>query len=94
MNVNKDTIIDAVHATGETTSRAQAERLVMNVFDVITSHMRDGNRVMVAGFGIFEAKHVSARTARNPRTGETVDVPARNKAKFTPAKALKDAVNQ
>lgn len=93
MNTNLDSIIDAVHEQGETTSRAQAERIVRNTFDVITRHLKDGNRVMVAGFGIFEAKHVSARTARNPRTGDTVEVPARNKAKFTPAKALKDAIN-
>jgi DNA-binding protein HU-beta len=54
--------------------------------------MKDGDSVSVAGFGIFEAKMRAKREARNPRTGETVTVPAMRVPKFRAAKALKDSV--
>ena len=54
--------------------------------------MSSGEEVSVAGFGIFEAKTRAARTARNPRTGESIKVPAMKTPKFRAAKALKDAV--
>ena len=54
--------------------------------------MKKGGEVSVAGFGIFSVKGRAARTARNPKTGETVKVAAKKVPKFRPAKALKDAV--
>jgi DNA-binding protein HU-beta len=53
---------------------------------------RKGEEVSIAGLGIFAVKTRAARTARNPRTGETVQVPSMKVPKFRAAKALKDAV--
>ena len=89
--MNKADIIDKVHQELGTT-KADAERAVDTVFDSITDALKDGVQVSVAGFGIFEAKMRAAREARNPRTGETVPVPAMRVPKFRPAKALKDTV--
>jgi DNA-binding protein HU-beta len=89
--MNKADIINQVHeALGGT--KADAERAVDTVFDGITNAMKDGEQVSVAQFGIFEAKMREARTARNPRTGESVPVPAMRVPKFRAAKGLKDTV--
>ncbi len=89
--MNKADIISAVHEVLGTT-KADAERAVEKVFSSIEQTMKDGDSVSVAGFGIFEAKLRAKREARNPRTGETVMVPAMRVPKFRAAKALKDSV--
>jgi DNA-binding protein HU-beta len=89
--MNKADIIAKVHEVLGTT-KADAERVVEAVFGSIESAMKDGDAVSVAGFGIFEAKMRAAREARNPRTGETVKVPAMRAPKFRAAKGLKDSV--
>jgi len=89
--MNKAALVDKVHGVLEGT-KAEAERAVDTVFDSITASLKSGEEVSVAGFGIFEAKMRAARTARNPRTGETLQVPAMRTPKFRAAKALKEAV--
>jgi DNA-binding protein HU-beta len=89
--MNKQAIIDAIHeAIGGT--KAGAEKAVDVMIESITKTLKSGDEVSVAGLGIFSAKTRAARTARNPRTGESVNVPAMKVPKFRPAKALKDAV--
>lgn len=89
--MNKADIISTVHEVLGST-KADAERVVDTVFNSIEKAMKDGDSVSVAGFGIFEAKLRAKREARNPRTGETVTVPAMRVPKFRAAKALKDSV--
>ena len=89
--MNKADIISKVQDTLGGT-RADAERAVETVFDCIVNTIKDGEQVSVAGFGIFEAPRHEARQARNPRTGEMVDVPAMRRPKFRASKTLKDAV--
>jgi len=74
------------------TTRADAERAIETVIDCITTALKGGDEVSVAGLGIFVAKPRPARTGRNPRTGETIKIAATRTPKFRPAKALKDAV--
>ena len=69
------------------------ERIVNAVFEEIVEAMASGNRVELRGFGAFSVKKRDARTGRNPRTGESINIPASNQAKFRPGKALKDALN-
>lgn len=89
--MNKQTLIDQVHeAIGGT--KASAEKAVDTIVDNIVSTLQKGEEVSIAGLGIFSAKERAARTARNPRTGEAVQVPAMRVPKFRAAKALKDAV--
>jgi DNA-binding protein HU-beta len=89
--MNKQAIADAVQEKLGGT-KADAERAVETVFDTIAASLTKGDDVSVAGFGIFSAKMRAARTARNPRTGESIQVPAMRVPKFKAGKALKDAV--
>ena len=73
-------------------TKADGERAVEVIIATITSELQAGNEVSLAGLGIFSAKMRAARTARNPRTGEPIQVPAMRVPKFRAAKALKEAV--
>ena len=73
-------------------TKADAERAVETVISCITDGLKGGDEVSIAGLGIFSAKARPARTGRNPRTGETIKIPATRTPKFRAAKALKDAV--
>ena len=73
-------------------SKADGERAMETMIEAITGSLTQGEEVSVAGLGIFSAKMRAARTARNPRTGEPIQVPAMRVPKFRAAKALKDAV--
>ena len=89
--MNKQAIIEAVHETLDGT-KVQAEKVVDTIFDSIISTLKKGEDVSIAGFGIFSAKMRAARTARNPRTGEPISVPAMRVPKFRASKSLKDTV--
>ena len=90
--MNKQSLVDMVQEKLGGT-KVQAEEIVNGMFDAIVNSMKAGNDVSIAGFGVFAVKAQAARTARNPRTGEAVQVPAKKAPKFKAAKALKDAVN-
>ncbi len=89
--MNKQAIAEAVHVKLGGT-KAQAEELVDMIIDSIVSTLKKGDEVSIAGLGIFSTKTRAARQARNPRTGESIQVPAMRVPKFRAAKALKDAV--
>lgn len=89
--MNKANIVEKVQEVLGGT-RADADRAVECVIESITTGLRSGEEVSIAGLGIFVAKARPARTGRNPRTGETIKIAATRTPKFRPAKALKDAV--
>jgi DNA-binding protein HU-beta len=90
--MNKADLIEKVYDSGEFQSKAGAERAVELVFESIKESVRNGDKVSIAGFGIFQKKEFSARDARNPRTGEMVKVAAHGRVKFAPALAFKELV--
>jgi len=90
--VNKAQLIDAV-AMKLDISRRSAGDTVDAVLDGITGAIISGDKVSLTGFGTFETTRRAARTARNPRTGASVAVPAATVPKFRPGQALKDEVN-
>jgi len=69
------------------------ERIVNTIFDEITDALSKGNRVELRGFGAFSVRSRSSRTGRNPKTGEPVDVPAKNVPYFKTGKQLRDKLN-
>lgn len=89
--MNKANIVDKVHAVLDTT-KADAERAVDTVVEAIVEGLKSGDEVSIAGLGIFSAKMRPARTGRNPRTGESIQIKAMRVPKFRAAKALKDSV--
>ncbi len=89
--MNKQALIDAVNMKIGGT-KTIAEQAVDTVVDSIVSTLKQDGEVSIAGLGIFSTKKRAARTARNPRTGASIQVPAMRVPKFRAAKALKDAV--
>lgn len=70
------------------------ERIVATVFDEIGDALARGDRVELRGFGAFSVRHRSARTGRNPRTGEEVEVPDKNVPYFKTGKDLRERLNE
>ncbi|MGR3540824.1 MAG: integration host factor subunit beta [Hasllibacter sp.] len=70
------------------------ERIVNTVFSEITRAMSRGDRVELRGFGAFSTKQREARTGRNPRTGESVEVEAKSVPFFKAGKALRERLNE
>ncbi len=91
ITMNKAGIVDAVHAVLGGT-KVQAEQAVEAMLNGIIDSLKKGEEVSIAGLGIFSVKQRAAREARNPRTGEAIQVAAMKVPKFRAAKALKDAV--
>ena len=90
--MNKSELIDAV--SGQTgVAKTDAARAVDAVFDAIGGALKSGDSVALVGFGTFAVKTRAARSGRNPRTGETIEIAASNMPVFKAGKALKDAVN-
>ena len=89
--MNKTELIAAVaEKTGLT--KKDAERVVSATFETVTETLQKGEKVQVFGFGNFEVKTREARVGRNPRTKETIEIPASKQPVFKASKALKDAV--
>ena len=90
--MNKNELIDAI-AGGSGLSKADAGRALEAFLGSVTSTLASGGSVKITGFGTFSVSHRAATTGRNPRTGESIQIPASKRPKFTVGKALKDAVN-
>ena len=73
-------------------TKKDAEAAVNSALNAITNALKEGDKVQLVGFGSFEVKSRAARTGRNPRTKEVVEIPASKVPVFKAGKALKDAV--
>ncbi len=74
-------------------SKKDAEAALKAFTETVTKTLKKGGKVQLVGFGTFEVTKRSARTGRNPRTGETMKIKASKAPKFKAGKALKDALN-
>lgn len=90
--MNKTELSSAV-ATKADLTRKQAEVAVNAMVEVIGEALAKGEKVQLVGFGSFEVKDRPARKARNPRTGEEIDIAASKAPVFKAGKALKDKVS-
>ncbi|WP_345295664.1 HU family DNA-binding protein [Luteimonas vadosa] len=91
-HMNKNDLVEAV-ASEANLSKADAGRAVDAVVSSVTSALKRGDSVSVLGFGTFTVRDRAARTGRNPRTGEEINIAASKNPAFKAGKALKDAVN-
>lgn len=90
--MNKSELIDAVAEKADI-SKAAAARAVDALFDVVAKSLKDGESVTLLGFGTFTVRERAARSGRNPRTGEAIQINASVLPVFKPGKALKELVN-
>ncbi|HXX53488.1 MAG TPA: HU family DNA-binding protein [Thermodesulfovibrionales bacterium] len=91
--MTKSALIDKVAEKVEGLTRKQTEIIVDTVFDGIKDALAKGEKIEIRGFGNFRLKQRRPRRARNPKTGEGVDVPSKRVLHFKVGKALKDALN-
>lgn len=89
--MNKTELIAAAAEQSGLTKK-DAEKVLNAALGAIAGAVAEGDRVQLSGFGIFERKERPARTARNPRTGEPMEVAASSSVAFKPSKTLKDSL--
>ena len=90
--MNKSELIDTV-ADSADLSKAAATQAVDTVLSAISKSLKNGDQVTLVGFGTFLVRARAARTGRNPRTGDEIQIAAQKVPAFKAGKALKDAVN-
>ena len=90
--MNKKELAEAM-AEAADISQAAAARALDGMIEAVTKALQDGETVSIIGFGTFLVRDRAARTGRNPKTGETIQIAASKSPAFKAGKALKDAVN-
>lgn len=95
--MNKSELVEALAEKMDTT-KVDARRTIDAIFDttdgVLTRTLKQGDRVQITGFGTFETRKRKARTGRNPRTGEEIQIGPTISPSFRAGKALKEAVKK
>ena len=89
-DVNKKCVVEEKNTK---VTEAVTGDVIKSFVSVSTDALKNGKQVVLSGFGIFKASQRAATTARNPATGETIQVPAKMVPKFKASKVLKDALN-
>ena len=90
--MTKAELIDSI-STKIDLPKQTAERIVNTIFDDIVAALKSGDKVNISGFGTFQISDRKARTGRNPKTGEAIQISASRSAKFKAGKVLKDSLN-
>jgi DNA-binding protein HU-beta len=90
--MTKAEMIEAIAAKADV-SKSASEKVLKAFIEVVKEELGKGEKVTLVGFGTFSVANRPARTGRNPRTGETINIAASNVPKFKPGKALKDSLN-
>ncbi|HNS31687.1 MAG TPA: HU family DNA-binding protein [bacterium] len=85
--IRKDLIEDVVYKTG--LNKTIVKEVVDTFLETLAKSLSEGSRVELRGFGVFDIKKMKTKKARNPRTGETVIIPERNKIVFKASKIFK-----
>lgn len=92
--MTKSELIALMAARSTALKIADVERIVEVILTTMTDALAEGRRIELRGFGSFMVKERAARTARNPRTGSSVTVPARRSLSFKAGKQLRDRLNE
>ncbi|MBP3143008.1 HU family DNA-binding protein [Aliivibrio fischeri] len=90
--MNKTQLIDAIAERADL-SKAQAKAALEATLEGVTGALKDGEQVQLIGFGTFKVNNRAARTGRNPKTGEEIQIKAAKVPAFVAGKALKESVN-
>jgi DNA-binding protein HU-beta len=89
--MNKADLIDSIIAQSGL-GKSEVAKVLEAYSDIVTKTLQSGDQIVIPGLGTFCVSNRAARTGRNPRTGEALEIPATRVPKFKPAKALKEAV--
>jgi len=91
--MTKADLVESVAREAEMTKK-DAEQLVEIVFESIVGSLNKGEKIELRGFGSFRVRERNARKGRNPKTGDSVSIPAKRVAYFKPGKELKELINK
>ena len=91
--VTKSELVQAVSERSPELTRREAEMVVNTIFECMRDALVEGDRIEIRGFGSFQVRLRAARTARNPRTGDVVDITEKRVPFFKVGKELKERVN-
>jgi integration host factor subunit beta len=91
--MTKADLVEQVAREAEMTKK-DAEQLVEIILKSITDSLNRGEKIELRGFGSFRVRERNSRRGRNPKTGDSVDIPAKRVAYFKPGKELKELINQ
>ena len=91
--MNKSELVEAI-ANGSGVTKADANRVLDTFMATVTDTLKSGDQVVLPGFGSFSTGNRSARTGRNPQTGQAIQIKASRVAKFKAGKSLKEAVQE
>ncbi len=91
--MTKADLVERVAQEADMTKK-DAEQLVEIIFESIVTTLNKGEKIELRGFGSFRVRHRDARKGRNPKTGASVDIPAKRVAYFKPGKELKEVINK
>jgi len=89
--MNKKELVESMAGAADI-SKADAEKALNGMLAAVTGALANKDKVTLVGFGTFSTVDRSARKAKNPRTGDEIDIPAKTVAKFKPGSKLADAV--
>jgi integration host factor subunit beta len=91
--MTRSALIEKVAEKVEGLTLKQTDIVIETVFDSIKEALKRGEKIEIRGFGNFRLKERQPRKARNPKTGESVDVPQKRAVRFKAGKALREALN-
>jgi len=92
--MTKSSLIEKISEKVEGLSKKQTEVVIETIFESIKETLSKGGKVEIRGFGNFRLRSRNARKARNPKTGEAVDVPPKKVPYFKVGKELREMVNR
>ena len=90
--MNRTELISAM-AENTNMTKVDVEKALKAFIDTVTEELKNGGKVQLVGFGTFEVTERAERQGRNPKTGETITIPASKSPKFKAGRSLKDIVN-
>ncbi len=90
--MNKKELIESIAGAADI-SKAAAEKALNATLTAVAESLKKGDKVTLEGFGTFSVAKREARTGRNPQTGKSIKIPAKNVAKFKAGSKLSDAIN-
>ena len=92
MKMNKGDLINRI-AENTSLTKVQATEALNCVLNSVEESLKEGDKVTIVGFGTFTCTNRAARVGRNPQTGASINIPAKNVVKFKPGKELMEGVN-
>lgn len=91
--MTRSDLVDALAAQFEHLPHRDADMVVKAILEAMTESLVQGHRIEIRGFGSFSMNHRPARVGRNPRTGDSVQIPEKRVIHFKPGKGLREAVD-